>query len=75
MRYIILALALTALAVAADSEFLTGEKLATAVSERCGGGCMLLSPADVAALENALRALILQAHAHGKTEGSAGCRL
>jgi len=75
MRYLIAAPLLLALAVAADSEFLTGEKLATAVAERCGGGCMLLSPADVAALEQALRSLILQAHAHGKTEGSAGCRL
>lgn len=61
MKYLILIAALiSGCAVAEPSEYLTGDALQAEVSKLCSSGCIVFSPAEIEALQAAIRQEVAQ---------------
>lgn len=76
MRALILALA--AVSASAQSEFMTGEALQKEVAKLCDHGCIVFSPAEVEALQQAIvrqmAADLERAYREGKAASDLVCR-
>jgi hypothetical protein len=78
MRYLIAVLAGLSLSAWAQSEYMRGEALQAEIKRVCENGCIVLSPAEVEALQLAIVQKmaqdLAQAYEQGKTASDVTCR-
>jgi hypothetical protein len=77
-RALIAALIAAGSAVADESPFLTGEALQAEIARNCAEGCVVLSPAEAAALTLSVQAMVNEreqkAFEAGFAKGNKSCR-